>query len=101
MQGHPDSWYAASANPAPAHPRLEGEVATDVCVVGGGFTGLSTALHLAERGYDVVLLEGERIGWGASGRNGGQICTGFSNGMEAVEAHVGTEAARACWAVTE
>ncbi len=101
MEGHPDSWYAASANPAPAHPRLEGEVSADVCVVGGGFTGLSAALHVAERGYDVVLLEGERIGWGASGRNGGQICTGFSKGMEAVEEKLGMEAARACWAVAE
>jgi len=101
MQGHPNSWYAASANPAPAHPRLEGEVSTDVCVVGGGFTGLSAALHLAERGYDVVLLEAERIGWGASGRNGGQICTGFSKGMEPIEEKFGMEAARACWAVAE
>lgn len=101
MQGHPDSWYAASANPAPAHPRLEGEAKADVCVVGGGFTGLSAALHLAERGYDVALIEAERIGWGASGRNGGQICTGFSKGMEIVEERVGKEAARICWTMTE
>jgi gamma-glutamylputrescine oxidase len=101
MQGHADSWYAASANPAPAHPGLEGEVRADVCVVGGGFTGLSAALHLAERGYNVVLLEAERIGWGATGRNGGQICTGFSNGMTAIEEKLGMEAARACWAVAE
>lgn len=101
MQGHTDSWYAASANPAPSRPRLEGEVSTDVCVVGGGFTGLSAALHLAERGYDVVLLEAERIGWGASGRNGGQICTGFSKGMEPIEEKLGMEAARACWEVAE
>lgn len=101
MQGHPESWYAASANPAPAHPRLEGEVRVDVCVVGGGFTGLSAALHLAERGYSVALLEAERIGWGASGRNGGQICTGFSKGMSVVEERVGLQAASACWALTE
>lgn len=101
MQGQADSWYAASANPAPAHPRLEGEVRADVCVVGGGFTGISAALHLAERGYDVALLEAERIGWGATGRNGGQICTGFSKGMGVVEDRVGAEAARACWAVAE
>lgn len=101
MHGHPDSWYAASANPAPAHPRLEGEVRADVCVVGGGLTGLSAALHLAERGYSVALVEAERIGWGASGRNGGQICTGFSKGMDVIEERVGAEAARACWAVAD
>ena len=48
----------------------------DVCIVGGGYTGLSSALHLAERGYDVVLLEARKPGWGASGRNGGQLCSG-------------------------
>lgn len=101
MQNHPDSWYAASANPAPAHPRLEGEVKADVCVVGGGLTGLSAALHLAERGYSVALIEAERIGWGASGRNGGQICTGFSKGMEVVEERIGMEAARVCWNLAE
>lgn len=101
MQGYPESWYAASANAAPAHPRVEGEETADICVVGGGFTGISAALHLAERGYDVVLVEAERVGWGASGRNGGQICTGFSKGMEPIEEKLGTEAARACWAVAE
>jgi len=101
MQGYPDSWYAASANPAPARPRLEGEVSTDVCVVGGGFTGLSAALHLAEKGYDVVLIEAQRIGWGASGRNGGHVCTGFTKDMTYIEGVVGAEAARACWAVAD
>ncbi|MCK5365438.1 MAG: FAD-binding oxidoreductase, partial [Gammaproteobacteria bacterium] len=73
---HPDSYYAASANPHPRHSDLVGEVEADVCVVGGGFTGVSAALHLAERGYQVVLVEAARIGWGASGRNGGQLGTG-------------------------
>ena len=67
-----DSYYAATANPAPQRPVLEGRVDCDVCVVGGGLTGSSSALHLAERGYDTVLVEAKRIGWGASGRNGAQ-----------------------------
>jgi len=71
------SYYAATANSFAALPALQGEATADVCVIGGGFTGLSAALHLAERGYKVVLLEGAKIGWGASGRNGGQINTGL------------------------
>lgn len=101
MQGYPESWYAASANPAPARPRLEGEVSADVCVVGGGYTGLSAALHLAEKGYDVVLVEAQRIGWGASGRNGGHVCTGFTKEMTYIEGVVGAEPARTCWAVAD
>lgn len=62
--------------PLPGHPRAEGEIATDVAVIGGGYTGLSAALHLAEAGEGVVLLEAERIGWGASGRSGGFCCLG-------------------------
>ncbi|HMR60357.1 FAD-dependent oxidoreductase, partial [Amaricoccus sp.] len=65
---YPASYYAASANPAPERPPLEGDVAAEVCIVGGGFTGLSAGIELAERGHKVVLLEGARIGWGASGR---------------------------------
>lgn len=72
----PESWYVASADPAPERPPLEGDAEADVCIVGGGFCGLSAALHLAERGADVVLLEAQRVGWGASGRNGGQIGVG-------------------------
>lgn len=98
---HPRSYYAASANPASNHPRLEGEVSCDVCVVGAGFTGLSAALHLAERGYDVVVLEGARVGWGASGRNGGQIVSGFAPQMDAIRSVVGEEDARALWAMAE
>ena len=58
---HPRSWYTDTALPQPDHPELAGEIRCDVCVVGGGYTGLSTALHLAERGYDVVVLEAEKI----------------------------------------
>ena len=60
---------------------LKGEISADVCVIGAGYTGLSAALELADAGYKVVVLEAERIGYGASGRNGGQICTGFSSGQ--------------------
>lgn len=72
----PPSWYAETAAPFPEQPPLAGETRADVCVIGGGYTGLSAALHLAERGLRVVLLEAHRVGWGASGRNGGQIGVG-------------------------
>lgn len=81
MTPHAPSYYAATANPFPQHPRLEGEIAADVVVIGGGFTGLSAALHAAEAGFSVVLLEGKRIGWGASGRNGGQLIPGMRWGI--------------------
>lgn len=99
MSEHTKSYYAATANDRTRHPSLVGEVTADVCVIGGGFTGLSAALHLAEGGYDVVLLEGERLGWGASGRNGGQICTAYNKSMAEIEALVGKDGARAMWQV--
>jgi gamma-glutamylputrescine oxidase len=77
VQPHAPSYYAASANPFPAQPQLRGDIAADVVVVGGGYAGLSAALHAAEAGFSVVLLEGQRIGWGASGRNGGQMIPGL------------------------
>ena len=67
---HTASYYAASSVPQPDYPSLTGDVSADVCVIGGGFSGLNTALELAERGFSVVLLEAHKIGWGASGRNG-------------------------------
>ena len=73
---HTQSYYAATANWQTAYPMLAGEHRCDVAVVGAGFTGISTALHLAERGYDVAMIEANRIGWGASGRNGGQLIDG-------------------------
>lgn len=78
------SYYSATANSAVQYPKLEGEVRADVAVIGGGFTGLATALELAERGKSVVLLEAHRIGWGQSGRNGGQV-TGSLSGDAAME----------------
>ncbi len=98
---HVESYYAATANPAPERPPLAGAVDCDVCIVGGGFTGVSTALELAERGYRVVLLEGRRIGWGASGRNGGQICSAFSSSMDKVAAWVGKDDARKLFELAE
>ena len=85
---HTNSYYAATANDATRYPALSGTVAADVCVVGGGFSGVATALTLAERGYSVVLLEQNRIGWGASGRNGGQMIAGIS-GEPAIERQLG------------
>ncbi len=91
---HPDSWYAATAKPGPQRPPLESEATADVCVVGGGFSGLSTALHLAERGYAVIVLEAARVGWGASGRNGGQLINGYSRDLDVIEKRYGHDAAR-------
>jgi gamma-glutamylputrescine oxidase len=91
---HIASYYAATANPAPDRPALDADVEADVCVVGGGIAGCSTALHLAERGYQVVLLEGRRVGWGASGRSGGQAIAGFSCPQSTLVAAVGLGDAR-------
>ena len=89
------SYYVATAKPAPSYPPLEGEVEADLVVVGGGCTGLSAALHAAERGLKVVLLEGGKIGWGASGRNGGQIIPGLRKGAVGLVKSFGRERARA------
>ncbi|MCB1360959.1 MAG: FAD-binding oxidoreductase [Rhodobacter sp.] len=94
---YPDSWYAASADLLPPFPAAVGALSCDVCVIGGGFTGLSAALHLAGRGYDVILLEAQRVGFGASGRNGGQVGTGQRLDQAALEGMVGQTAARALW----
>ena len=79
---HAPSWYAASVNRTLAFPALEGEIAADACIVGGGYTGLNCAIELARRGYAVVLLEARLIGWGASGRNGGQLIRGVGHHVE-------------------
>jgi len=73
-----NSYYAATANDDTRYPRLQGTVKADVCIVGGGFSGIATALSLVERGYTVAVVEAQRIGWGASGRNGGQMIAGIS-----------------------
>lgn len=97
---HVASYYAATAHPAPPRPGLAGQVRADVCVVGGGIAGCSAALDLASRGYRVVLLEARRIGWGASGRSGGQAICGFGANQDVVVDQAGSEAARLMWDVS-
>ena len=92
-----DSWYEATARRDAPLPALEGDIDADVCVVGAGLSGCSTALHLAERGYRVVVLEAERIGFGASGRSGGQIIPGWAGGMEKIAAQLGEGDAKRVW----
>lgn len=95
------SYYDLDVARPPPSPPLAGRVAADVCVVGGGYAGLSTALELAGRGYSVALLEANRIGWGASGRNGGQALVGFgSAGESAIEAQLSAVDARRAWDIT-
>jgi gamma-glutamylputrescine oxidase len=94
---YPPSWYAATAHSPAPQPALAGDEAADICVVGAGYTGLSAALHLAERGFSVTVLEAERIGWGASGRNGGQLGTGHRKDQRSLEKMLGTEWARRLW----
>lgn len=100
-EDHPRSWYAATATELAPFPRLRGTVRADVCVIGGGYTGLSAALHLAEAGLDVVLLEAARVGSGASGRNGGQIHSGQRRDQDWIEAHMGLDDARRLWGLAE
>ena len=95
------TYYAATAAPAPARPPLRGRVDAHVCVVGGGFAGLATAIGLIERGVrDVVLLEGETVGHGASGRNGGFVFGGFSLDNAQLLADLGRDGARALYSLT-
>ncbi|MBS0420605.1 MAG: FAD-binding oxidoreductase [Proteobacteria bacterium] len=100
IQPHASSYYAASAHPAPVRPALMGTVDCDVCVVGAGIAGCSTALHLAERGYRVVLLEENRIAWGASGRSGAQAIYGLAAPQSKIKKLVGAAAARTIWDVS-
>ena len=93
--GYPDSYYVATANGIVDRPVLDEELTADVCVIGGGFTGLSTALNLAELGMDVVLIEAERIGFGASGRCGGLVGTGQRKDVLEMEEAFGFERSRA------
>ena len=91
---HAASYYAASSRPQPDYPSLQGELQVDVCVVGGGFSGLNTAIELAERGLSVVVLEARKIGWGASGRNGGQLIRGVGHGLDQFADVVGADGVR-------
>jgi gamma-glutamylputrescine oxidase len=92
-----NSYYAASANEQPQYPKLESDISVDVCVVGGGFAGLSSAIELTDKGYKVAVLEANHIGFGASGRNGGQIIAGLACEQEVIEKALGFEAAKQVW----
>lgn len=94
---YPNSWYAATAKALPPFPALREPITADVCVIGAGYTGLSAALHLAEAGMRVVLLDAQRVGFGASGRNGGQLASGQRQDQWELEALVGQDHARALW----
>jgi len=96
LQGHTGSYYAATVNYVTEYAPLQGAQSADVCVIGAGFTGISTALHLAERGYKVHVLEANRVGWGASGRNGGQIIGGIS-GEEKIARSLGQDGEQIMW----
>jgi len=101
LTAHPDTYYVATAVGLEEYPVLQGTLRADVCIIGGGFTGLSAALNLAEQGLDVVLLEAERVGWGASGRNGGLIGSGQRHDVLEMEEHFGYERARRFWDFAE
>lgn len=94
---YPNSWYAANAETLAPFAGAQGSLECDVCVVGAGFMGLSSAWHLAQRGYDVIVLDAQRVGFGASGRNGGQVSMGQRVDQEDLEAMVGDEHARQLW----
>jgi gamma-glutamylputrescine oxidase len=98
--GYINSYYAASAQAAPLRPQLSGAVECDVCVVGAGIAGCSAALHLAAQGLSVVVLEEHRVGWGASGRSGGQALFGVAAGQGKLERLIGVPGARAVWDVS-
>ena len=89
---YPDSYYAASRNIDRTPTVLEGDIQADVAVLGAGYSGLSTAIHLAEKGYKVAVVEGARVGWGASGRNGGQIVNGHNASLDTIRRRYGEEA---------
>jgi len=97
---HIGSYYAVSAHPAPPRPTLEGAVDCDVCVAGAGIAGCSSALHLAQSGLSVVLLEQHRVSWGASGRSGGQALFGIAAGQAKLERLIGAADARSVWQVS-
>lgn len=101
-QGHyPASFYAATANDQTRFPELTGQVPADICIIGAGYTGLSAALHLAQCGRNVVVLEANLVGWGASGRNGGQVGTGQRQDQDTLERTVGVQHAHRLWDMAE
>jgi gamma-glutamylputrescine oxidase len=97
--GHVASYYAATAHRQDARRALRGAEQADICVIGAGYTGISAALELAERGFSVIVLEAVRVGFGASGRNGGQIVNGYSRPLDVIAARYGAPAGRAIGAM--
>lgn len=88
---HTGSYYAASANAAPVREPLNGSQSFDICIVGAGYSGLSAGLFLAEKGHKVAIVEGAKVGWGASGRNGGQIVNGLNASLQTIEKRYGRD----------
>ena len=101
FEPHVDSYYVATAIGMGEYPSLDKSASCDVCITGGGFTGVSAALNLAERGYRVILLEANRIGWGASGRNGGQLGSGMVDPQSVIEEDYGLNKAHQFWTMCE
>ena len=97
----PDSWYVASTKIPPERPQLRGDHKADVCIVGAGYTGLSAARHLAAKGLDVVVLDAHRAGFGASGRNGGQVCSGYNHDQTTLTQKLGHDRAKVLWDLAE
>ncbi len=97
---YPESWYVASAELGPERAPLDGDIQVDVAIIGAGFTGLSTALHAAEKGLRVAVVDAHRVGFGASGRNGGQVGTGWNQWQDWLEKRVSSHEARALWDLT-
>lgn len=101
LVNQPETWYEASADRGPVQPELTGRVQAEACVIGGGLAGLTTARELQRRGVSTVLLEAKRLGWGASGRNGGFVTPGFAEGIDAVAHRFGLSAAQALFRLSE
>jgi gamma-glutamylputrescine oxidase len=99
MNGHTDSYYAATAHRGSARPALAGAATADICIIGAGFTGISAALEFSTRGFSVIVLEAVRVGFGASGRNGGQIVNGYSRDLDVIAARYGASAGSAIGAM--
>ena len=98
---YPDGWYAATVDQIAPFAPLRGKTRADLCVIGGGYTGLSAALHAAEAGLDVVLIDAQRVGFGASGRNGGQVQSGFNKSQQALERMMGRDDAHKLWEMSQ
>ncbi len=94
---YPDSYYFSSASELQTFPAVSGEEHCDVCIIGAGYTGLSAALHLAKKNYDVILLDAHRVGWGASGRNGGQLSSSLRLEQAEIEHRLGFGPAKKLW----